>query len=332
MDTMSSNVSMRNKRKENLITRKDKSPEKTIRGTRGAYRAVPSTSKRDEETETGSERMDRPKKFVSQNKGNYALGKRSDFLKNRNVHLTSSRYGQMTSGLHTHGHQISQPTHHLDSSVLPAKEKTVHGKEKTFKVVDGSEVMKAPVLPPRPYNAIAIIHTQQSNTFDMLNSLTTSVASQPVVGVGVGVGVGGYRRRSSGQGGLCDPELDDSGNKLVARLEDDAFISEQDLEENIRFASDATKADTSDPEQPQEQQNGLVYGPIYELEKLEDKDKDKSEKEDEEEPIGVSPCGRFFKYDKEVGRGSFKTVYHGLDTQTGVAVAWCELLVREKAE
>ncbi|VVC87127.1 unnamed protein product [Leptidea sinapis] len=166
--------------------------------------------------------MDRPKKFVSQNKGNYALGKRSDFLKNRN----------MTSGLHTHGHQISQPTHHLDSSVLPAKEKTVHGKEKTFKVVDGSEVMKAPVLPPRPYNAIAIIHTQQSNTFDMLNSLTTSV-----VCVGVGVGVGGYRRRSSGQGGLCDPELDDSGNKLVARLEDDAFISEQDLEENIRFAS-----------------------------------------------------------------------------------------------
>lgn len=48
--------------------------------------------------------------------------------------------------------------------------------------------------------------------------------------------------------------------------------------------------------------------------------------EDDEEPVGVSPCGRFFKYDKEVGRGSFKTVYRGLDTQTGVAVAWCELL------
>lgn len=42
----------------------------------------------------------------------------------------------MTSGLHSHGHQISQPTaHHLESStVLPTKEKTVHGKEKTFKV------------------------------------------------------------------------------------------------------------------------------------------------------------------------------------------------------
>lgn len=49
-------------------------------------------------------------------------------------------------------------------------------------------------------------------------------------------------------------------------------------------------------------------------------------KDDEDEPIGVSPCGRFFKYDIEVGRGSFKTVFRGLDTQTGVAVAWCELL------
>ncbi|CAH2226579.1 jg22341, partial [Pararge aegeria aegeria] len=67
----------------------------------------------------------------------------------------------------------------------------------------------------------------------------------------------------------------------------------------------------------------------FELEKLEDKDKEKIDNEDEEEPIGVSPCGRFFKYDKEVGRGSFKTVYHGLDTQTGVAVAWCELLEKK---
>lgn len=314
-----------------MITRKqDKSPEKTIRGTRGAYRGIPSTSKRTDEDETGStERLDRPKKFISQNKGNYGLGKRPDFsLKNRNVHLASSRYGQMTSGLHGHGHQISQPTaHHLEPTVLPAKEKTVHGKEKTFKVVMGSEVgvMKAPVLGPRPYNALAIIHTQQSNTFDMLNSLTTSVASQPVVGVGVG----GYHRRSSGQGTLCDPELDDSGNKLVARLEDDAFISEQDLEENIEIEKRISQTEASGEDQPQEPQNGLVYGPIYELEKLDQKEKEKDDKEDEEEPIGVSPCGRFFKYDKEVGRGSFKTVYHGLDTQTGVAVAWCELLEKK---
>lgn len=52
-------------------------------------------------------------------------------------------------------------------------------------------------------------------------------------------------------------------------------------------------------------------------------------KDDDDEPVAMSPCGRFFKYDKEVGRGSFKTVYRGLDTETGVAVAWCELLVNK---
>ncbi|XP_037942305.1 serine/threonine-protein kinase WNK3-like [Teleopsis dalmanni] len=54
-----------------------------------------------------------------------------------------------------------------------------------------------------------------------------------------------------------------------------------------------------------------------------------SSKDDDDEPIAMSPCGRFFKYDKEVGRGSFKTVYRGLDTETGVAVAWCELLDKQ---
>lgn len=47
--------------------------------------------------------------------------------------------------------------------------------------------------------------------------------------------------------------------------------------------------------------------------------------EAEEKAVEVSPDGRFLKFDIEVGRGSFKTVYKGLDTETGVAVAWCEL-------
>ncbi|KAK0399205.1 hypothetical protein QR680_002938 [Steinernema hermaphroditum] len=45
----------------------------------------------------------------------------------------------------------------------------------------------------------------------------------------------------------------------------------------------------------------------------------------EEKPIDKSPDGRFLKFDEELGRGSFKTVFRGLDTETGVAVAWCEL-------
>lgn len=39
---------------------------------------------------------------------------------------------------------------------------------------------------------------------------------------------------------------------------------------------------------------------------------------------------RFLKFDEELGHGSFKTVFRGLDTQTGVAVAWCELQVNDK--
>ncbi|XP_039287299.1 uncharacterized protein LOC111050075 [Nilaparvata lugens] len=50
-----------------------------------------------------------------------------------------------------------------------------------------------------------------------------------------------------------------------------------------------------------------------------------SSEDDEEKAVGVSPDGRFLKFEEEIGRGSFKTVYKGLDTQTGVAVAWCEL-------
>lgn len=45
----------------------------------------------------------------------------------------------------------------------------------------------------------------------------------------------------------------------------------------------------------------------------------------EERAVAYSPDNRFLKYDIEIGRGSFKTVYKGLDTETGVAIAWCEL-------
>ena len=73
-------------------------------------------------------------------------------------------------------------------------------------------------------------------------------------------------------------------------------------------------------------EDNLQIGPIFDIEKFEAQRK-QQKVDDEDEPIGQSPCGRFFKYNKEVGRGSFKTVFRGLDTQTGVAVAWCELLV-----
>lgn len=52
------------------------------------------------------------------------------------------------------------------------------------------------------------------------------------------------------------------------------------------------------------------------------------EKEDvETRAVATSPDGRYLKFNVEIGRGSFKTVYKGLDTETTVEVAWCELQV-----
>ena len=48
---------------------------------------------------------------------------------------------------------------------------------------------------------------------------------------------------------------------------------------------------------------------------------------DPERVVASSRDGRFLRYELEIGQGSFKTVYKGLDTETGVAVAWCELQV-----
>lgn len=55
---------------------------------------------------------------------------------------------------------------------------------------------------------------------------------------------------------------------------------------------------------------------------------EQEEKEDvETKAVATSPDGRYLKFNVEIGRGSFKTVYKGLDTETTVEVAWCELQV-----
>uniref|UniRef100_UPI00358E79E6 serine/threonine-protein kinase WNK1-like n=1 Tax=Myxine glutinosa TaxID=7769 RepID=UPI00358E79E6 len=65
-----------------------------------------------------------------------------------------------------------------------------------------------------------------------------------------------------------------------------------------------------------------------------DKDEEEEEEEDNMKAVATSPDVRFLKFDIELGRGAFKTVYKGLDSETGVEVAWCELQDRKltKAE
>ena len=56
-------------------------------------------------------------------------------------------------------------------------------------------------------------------------------------------------------------------------------------------------------------------------------DGDKSKTDEDTKSSRMSPNHRFMKLDEEVGRGSFKTVHKGLEIDTGVHVAWCELQV-----
>ncbi|ROL46879.1 Serine/threonine-protein kinase WNK3 [Anabarilius grahami] len=59
---------------------------------------------------------------------------------------------------------------------------------------------------------------------------------------------------------------------------------------------------------------------------LKGKERDREQEEEAEmKAVATSPGGRFLKFDIELGRGAFKTVYKGLDTETWVEVAWCEL-------
>uniref|UniRef100_A0A671QGG6 WNK lysine deficient protein kinase 4b n=1 Tax=Sinocyclocheilus anshuiensis TaxID=1608454 RepID=A0A671QGG6_9TELE len=61
---------------------------------------------------------------------------------------------------------------------------------------------------------------------------------------------------------------------------------------------------------------------------FESKRKQEEKDEVETKAVATSPDGRFLKFNIEIGRGSFKTVYKGLDTETTVEVAWCELQTR----
>ncbi|XP_073477723.1 serine/threonine-protein kinase WNK1-like isoform X3 [Aquarana catesbeiana] len=89
----------------------------------------------------------------------------------------------------------------------------------------------------------------------------------------------------------------------------------------------------SPPTAPPEEETPepVVLAPVVHVTRpavQEEKPQDDNE-ELETKAVGFSPDGRFLKFDIEIGRGSFKTVYKGLDTETTVEVAWCELQDRK---
>ncbi|XP_018088284.1 serine/threonine-protein kinase WNK3 isoform X2 [Xenopus laevis] len=127
------------------------------------------------------------------------------------------------------------------------------------------------------------------------------------------------------------------------------FRKSVDITEDDRMLEQSLKDEKStDPlcPQPMEAHTTKATGTAQECkneakansEACKDSPREKSEKEMEEEAemkaVATSPSGRFLKFDIELGRGAFKTVFKGLDTETWVEVAWCELQDRKltKAE
>ncbi|XP_052614156.1 serine/threonine-protein kinase WNK3 [Peromyscus californicus insignis] len=127
--------------------------------------------------------------------------------------------------------------------------------------------------------------------------------------------------------------------KSVEMTEDDKVAESSPRDERIKAASNISRVDKL-PTNVLRGGQEVKYEQCSKATSESSKDcfKEKKEKEMEEEAemkaVATSPSGRFLKFDIELGRGAFKTVYKGLDTETWVEVAWCELQDRKltKAE
>lgn len=99
----------------------------------------------------------------------------------------------------------------------------------------------------------------------------------------------------------------------------------QEVAKDRKVTEQVDEGSVSSPAEEKERENELAKA------RAEQREAEKRVQEDIEEvetkAVGTSPDGRFLKFDIEIGRGSFKTVYKGLDTETTVEVAWCELQV-----
>ncbi|CAB1452625.1 unnamed protein product [Pleuronectes platessa] len=126
------------------------------------------------------------------------------------------------------------------------------------------------------------------------------------------------------------PEAAHSAPQLELRSSDSVFTSSAEQQ-----GADATCAalcnDPSCVSSSQEPGKDVLSSLAIQRGKERDRE---LEEEAEMKAVATSPGGRFLKFDIELGRGAFKTVYKGLDTETWVEVAWCELQDRKltKAE
>ncbi|XP_041801414.1 serine/threonine-protein kinase WNK3 isoform X5 [Chelmon rostratus] len=126
------------------------------------------------------------------------------------------------------------------------------------------------------------------------------------------------------------PEAPHSAPHLELRSSDSVFTSSAQ-QQGVASSCAALGHDPSCPSSSQEAGKDASSSTPTQRGKERDREQ---EEEAEMKAVATSPGGRFLKFDIELGRGAFKTVYKGLDTETWVEVAWCELQDRKltKAE
>lgn len=146
---------------------------------------------------------------------------------------------------------------------------------------------------------------------------------------------------SSQQDSSRSVKNNDVGNSAVSQPNEKDVCDNEHVESSEDKPSEFSKASEREKDLTDSSPEETAADSVKLESKVDDKEGDDKEKgedkseaegkskedEPEEKVVGSSPDGRFMKFDVEIGRGSFKTVYKGLDAETAVQVAWCELQV-----
>lgn len=165
------------------------------------------------------------------------------------------------------------------------------------------------------------------------NAEEKAVAGSAVPAASTG-GVGGVKQTAAGAAKEPSPTALDVSDRTAGKEPDvplcprgtgDARQAAKDGKAAERVDDGGITSPSEERERETEEERGIAKA------RAEQREAEKRVQEDIEEAetkaVGTSPDGRFLKFDIEIGRGSFKTVYKGLDTETTVEVAWCELQV-----
>ncbi|XP_077181694.1 serine/threonine-protein kinase WNK2 isoform X13 [Paroedura picta] len=122
--------------------------------------------------------------------------------------------------------------------------------------------------------------------------------------------------------------------KAGQRVVEEKGLVEEAIPQDKGVIPEALPASSQQKPSSKDVEKKEVPEPSKEQSKSKKEEAEEEEEEADMKAVATSPDGRFLKFDIELGRGSFKTVYKGLDTETWVEVAWCELQDRKltKAE